>query len=134
MSASLVTQEQLTIGKAQIIQSPSPNNTFVAMFEDDGETGYFYACDSSIATFILDAMHIYNVKEVTHANKAFRFEIAWSNDGTKAALFVNQVAHAVIDFSAKRGYCRSNYPPPTPDWARFYPDHKWTDEALKLLK
>lgn len=134
MPASIVTQESLTIGQAQVIQSPAPKHTFVAMFEDDGQTGYFYACDSAAPTFILDAMHIYNVKEVTNASGPYQLDVAWTDDGTKAALFLNKIAHAVIDFSAKRGYCRSNFPPPSPDWARFHPDHAWTEAALNLLK
>lgn len=134
MSASIVTQEALTIGQPQVIQSPAPKTSFVAVFEDDGETGYLYACDSSASTFIVDALHIYNVKQVTGANQSYQVEIAWSGDGTKTALFINKVAHAVIDFEAKRGYCRANFPPPTPDWAQFHPDHAWDDVALDLLK
>ena len=103
------------------------------LVEDDGETGYFYACDSSHENFILDAMHIYNVKHVIDKGQIYLLSVIWSSDGLKAGLFINRQPHALIDFSAHRGYCRSNFPPPAPEWAKFHPDHAWDMKVLDLL-
>ena len=128
-----VTEQDLYIGQKTVFQAPSPINSFVASFEDDGETGYFYACDSSSENFILDAMHVYNVKHVIDKGQIYLLSVIWSSDGLKAGLSINRQPHALIDFSAHRGYCRSNFPPPAPEWAKFHPDHSWDMKALELL-
>ena len=44
----------------------SPGGHYSAVFEDDGETGYFYAMDlNRTDQMILDAVQIYNVANVT---------------------------------------------------------------------
>lgn len=89
--------------------SDSPTSNFSAVFEDNGETGYLYACKrSGEQTSILDAVHIYNVRNVVDREIESRGEILWSSDGLKAALLLNGHPHAVIDFSARRAHCRSN--------------------------
>lgn len=55
-------QSQLVVGEAQVIKSLAPEGMLAAVFEDDGETGYFYALDESVnGNAIQDAVHIYNV-------------------------------------------------------------------------
>ncbi|MDP1624352.1 MAG: DUF2251 domain-containing protein, partial [bacterium] len=44
----LATQEEFFPGKAFLLTAQSPRNNFGAAFEDDGETGYFYAMDLSL--------------------------------------------------------------------------------------
>ncbi|MDP1624288.1 MAG: DUF2251 domain-containing protein, partial [bacterium] len=46
--ATLATQEEFFPGKAFLLTAQSPRNNFGAAFEDDGETGYFYAMDLSL--------------------------------------------------------------------------------------
>jgi hypothetical protein len=41
--------------------SESGSEPFATVFEDDGETGYFYAMDLRREEQIVDAVHIYNV-------------------------------------------------------------------------
>jgi hypothetical protein len=65
---------------------------------------------------IQQALHIYNVQNVTDRAKESTVVLTWSADGQKACLLLNNYPHAVFDFEAKRGYCRTNFPPPG-DWS-----------------
>ena len=103
------------------------------MFEDDGQTGYFYAYERTApAGTILDAVQIYSVKNVTDRELPSVAEIVWSADGLKAALLINSHPHAVIDFDDRRAYSRTNFPPTTGPWS----DHErvpWSDDLMRLL-
>lgn len=65
--AILVTiQAELVVGEAQVIKSLAPEGMLAAVFEDDGETGYFYALDESVdGNPIQDALHIYNAEDIS---------------------------------------------------------------------
>ena len=108
--------------------SDSPSNDFSAIFEDDGQTGYFYAYRRGAAQGgILDAVHIYNVANVVDRQLESTAEILWSSDGLKAALLINAWPHAVIDFGARCSYCRTGFPPPSGSWSR----GPWTDDLMR---
>jgi hypothetical protein len=108
----------LTPGTPTFYARDSATSSFSGVFEDDGNTGYFYAYDRAAPgnARILDACHIYNVASVADRGGPSELEIIWTRDGLKAALLINDYAHAVIDFGARRAYCRSNFPPPTGQW------------------
>ena len=96
------------------------------MFEDDGETGYFYGLDPSRGEQpILDALLVYNVEAVSDRDRPSTLQVAWSTSGEQAALLINSFPHAVFDFAARRGYCRSGFPPPL---------HEWHEEVLDLFR
>lgn len=126
--------DTLFVGKKYFNASDSVSKKYSVVFEDDGETGYFYAIlrEDNGDQPILDAMHIYNVRDVVDKNKSSEIKIFWSKDGLKSVLVINDYPHAVFDFESKRGYCRTNFPPPDNSWTKF--SHEWTDDALKLFK
>ena len=96
------------------------------------QTGFFYALDTTLGENpIVDAVHIYNVEAVTDKHRASKVQIVWSEDDRKLALLINGYPHAVFDFAAKRGYCRSGFPPPSGDWSTH--GHAWDDATLKLF-
>ena len=133
MSALLCAEETFTVGEPTVVDAMSPTLDLAVVFEDNGETGYLYAaalCGSEIE--ICDAVQIYNVESVTDREIPSTIQLIWSEDGQKALLLINRYPHAVFDFEAKRGYCRSNFPIPNPDWSDF--DHTWDDAALDLFK
>ena len=134
-TGSRITKEQtIRVGEKVVIEGPSPSALFSVVFEDDGETGYFYALDVSRQEDpILDALHIYDVVAVTDRDLPSQTQIVWSADGLKAALVINGYVHAVFDFEAKRGHCRDGFPPPLGDW-REQQGHDWDDRALDLFK
>ena len=81
---------------------------------------------------ILDAVQIYNVENVVDRDRPSQVGIVWSSDGARCALLINNYPHAVFDFCAKRGYCRTNFPnfenPGDGSWIKA--DHSWSDEAV----
>jgi len=130
MAARIDIEETIEVGEALVLTSESPTSSYAVVFEDDEDTGYFYAVSMVDSDFrILDAMHIYNVKNVADRNKPSRVTIAWSEDGMKAALLINDYAHAIFNFEEKQGYCRTNFPTPGTGWK----GHEWSDEALALF-
>jgi hypothetical protein len=133
MSSTIGAEEQFLVGKDAYVSSKSPTTAYGAFFEDDGDTGYFYGMDlSREANQVLDALHIYNVASVVDKEKPSVARIEWSDDGSKAALFINGYAHAVFDFSGKRGYCRTNFPSPDRKWTSF--GHEWSETALEWFR
>ncbi len=133
MGEALICAEQkFTVGKQIVVNCNSPKNSFAVVFEDDGETGYFYGLDTSREENpILDALHIYNVNNVTDKDIPSVVQIVWSDDGKKALLMINEYPHAAFDFVAKRGYCRTNFPTPDHKWTKY--GHEWDDSVMKLF-
>jgi hypothetical protein len=134
MAVKLVAEQEIRVGETAFVQGASPTPPFVVIFEDDGTTGYFYAYDTSrTGNPIVDAMHIYNVADVTDKHLPSFVQIVWSEDDQKAALLINKYPHAIFDFSARRGYCRTGFPPPTTDgWTQH--GHEWNDKAEDLFR
>ena len=132
MPVNVVAKQQFAVGTADFVEGAAPNGSFAVVFEDDGDTGYFYALDKSQSSQpIQDAMHIYDVANVTHKDLPSIVELGWSPDAHKAILLINDCAHAVFDFSAKRGYCRTGFPPPSESSG--WKGHDWDDSAFKLF-
>ncbi len=133
LGAQLVAEQVIRVGQAVVVEAPSPAGDFGVVFEDDGETGYLYGLDFACKDNpIADALHIYNVADVTDADRPSRLQLFWSEDGRKAAAVINGYTHAVFDFSTKRAYCRTGFPPPSGDWSAH--PHTWDDAALDLFR
>lgn len=121
-------RETITIGQAVAIQAPAEAPPFSVVFEDDGKTGFLYGMDNSRrASPVVDALHIYTVEQVADRHDPFLLEIIWSGDNKVAVLFLNRRPHAAFDFGARRGTCRTGFPPHGGDWTTH--DHTW-DEAV----
>ncbi len=122
-------------GKEAFADSASANGNWAVVFEDDGDTGYFYALDLNEEkkgeNSIQEALQIYNAKSVTDSHKESIASIIWSLDGDKACLLINDYPHAIIDFAAKRAYCRTNFPSPG-KWKDH--DFTWDDRVLSFFK
>lgn len=125
-------EAQLVVGKAIVVECPSPTGGLGAVFEDDGETGYFYALDFAAGDNpIQEAMSIYDVAQVVDRQKPSSLVIRWSKDGRRVGLWINGHPHAVFDFVAKRGYSRTNFPAPG-KWKGH--DFAWDDAALDFFR
>jgi hypothetical protein len=123
-------------GDSSFVAEDSSNGQYSAVFEDDGETGYFYALDlTRTDNMILDAVHIYNVANVTDKDRPSKLAIVWTGDGLKCALTINGYPHAVFDFAAQRGFCRTNFPNFQSQSEGSWPqsDHTWSDAAVAWL-
>jgi len=133
MGSCIAKEQTIQAGEEVVIEGPSPSASFSVVFEDDGETGYFYGLDTSRQDGpILDALHIYDVAAVTDRDIPSQVRIIWSADGLKAALAINSYVHAVFDFEAKRGYCRDGFPEPLGNWSE--QGHNWDDRAIDLFR
>lgn len=127
----IYTEEDFLVGKDVFIDSVAGNANAV-IFEDDGETGYFYAVDPNRDTEILDALHIYNVADVRNKDKPAEAKISWTEEEDKAFLFINNYCHAVFDFENRAGYCRNGFPECNRSWARVS-ERKLTDARFTDL-
>jgi hypothetical protein len=122
--------ERFLPGSETWYASDSPHNAFSAVFEDDGQTAYFYAYNRAAReTPILDAVHVYNVANVVDRQIESLVEIIWSQDGLKASLLINDFPHAVLDFVSQTAYCRTGFPPASKTWHR----GTWDDALMRLF-
>ena len=92
------------------------NLDYGVAFEDDENTGYFYAVNIVDDNFeIINAVHIYDVENIVDKNIISNIKILWSEDFNKAYLKINNYFHAVIDFENRKAYSRNNFPPANND-------------------
>jgi len=134
MPIQVTAEQEFFVGQPTVVEGAAPEGPFVAVFEDDESTGYFYALDSSKkGQPIQDALQIYNVANVTDRAKLSLVKIGWSVDSLKVALLINGHPHAVFDFSTKQGYCRTGFPPPALESAWGTQGHEWSESAIQLF-
>lgn len=125
---SIRLEEEIQVGNEVVLSSDSPTANYGVVFEDDGTVSYLYGVEFSGENYdVLDAMHIYNVAAVIDKDIPSTIQIVWSEDGLKAALFINDYPHAVFDFANYNGFCRTNFPSPGPNWKR----PEWSNHALE---
>lgn len=87
-----------------VIDSSSPNNKWVTVFEDNGETGYMYLCsfnENGEFDRIVDHLWIYNQinPPIEECKKVF---IIWSDDSNRTGLIVDGECWGIFDLSSKR--------------------------------
>ena len=109
-------EEEFTVGHYTYLTSSSPTSPFAVVFEDNKETGYFYATNTAPTLEIPDALHIYNVLNVEDRYKPSKIQLVWSDGGTIASLLINSYCHAVFDFEKRAGYCRNGFPQTNSEW------------------
>ena len=134
MNGYLMQEQDWIAGQDTFIESVSPENRYGVVFEDDGETAYFYAIEKDEAgdgMRILDALHIRNTHpEETEADSA-ALKIIWARDWMKCALIIDGYVHALFDFEAQSGYNINEFPPPNAFWTKG--DRKLGDELIQKL-
>lgn len=96
MPIYLTAESELHVGQGSVTEAPAEAGTYVVVFEDDEDTGYFYALDTAAeGNPIQDALHIYNVADVSDKHKPSSVKIGWSVDHSKAALLINDYPHLI---------------------------------------
>jgi hypothetical protein len=125
--------DQVEHGKpgSELVLGSQSEAGWAVVFEDDGENGYFYACET-VNGPILDALHIYNVASVTDRARPSEYKIGWSPSGRQAILMINGYAHAVFDFDGRKGWCRSGFPPSNETWST--DGHEWHESCLTTFR
>src|SRR5512138_349873 len=128
MPSEIVLTETITLGNPITLECSSPKTNYSVVFEDDGDTGYFYGLNlDNTKQPVLDSLLVYNVKDILDEKVSVKVEIIWSDDGLKSCLAINGFKHAIFDFESKKAYCRTGLPAPDP---RYTSSHKWSDAAL----
>jgi hypothetical protein len=137
MNGYLMLERQWTPGEDLFAESFSPESPYGVVFEDDGQTAYFYAVEKDkegTGLRVLDALHIRETGgELAEApaQKASRLQIVWSRDWMKSALVIDGLCHALFDFIAHGGYNINEFPPPNELWTEG--DRKLTMELMQKL-
>ena len=95
----LTLEDELFLGTPKQVGTHSTVHDHLAvMFEDDGQTGYFYALDMrQNEQPIADMLHVYNVDSASNHHEARKLEICWDASGYLALLLINGYPHAVFD-------------------------------------
>lgn len=128
----LIYEDQTFVaGQDTFIESTAENGNAV-VFEDNGETGYFYAVDRNGHLNILDALHIYNVADVIDTDKPSIIKILWTEDFMKAVLSINNYYHTIFNFKEKAGYCRNGFPNSNSSWT-LIDERVLTDELIDKI-
>ena len=126
----LALEDNLYIGTPKQVGSTSMEQAHLSvMFEDDGESGYFYAIDTTKPNPIVDSLFVYNVTSVEEHQLCRKLEICWANHGKMALLFINDYPHAVFDFERLVGYNHSKYP--EPDLMTMWSHAETTEDLIK---
>ncbi|SQI43320.1 Uncharacterized protein conserved in bacteria [Leminorella richardii] len=132
MTIYVTAQDELIVGSEIAVESNAPEGDLAAVFEDDGDTGYFYALDYSVeGNPIQDAVHIYNAEDVTDGEKPSEVKIGWSEDSRKCVLLINGYPHGAFNFDTKRGYCRTGFPDSIGEWSK--EGHQWDDAVDRFF-
>jgi hypothetical protein len=99
-------KNQHRIGTEFFSDSMSPQGGFATVFEDDGETGYFYALDTkSVNQQIVSALHVYDVASEGNGTQVL-LETIWTSDGLMCGFLIDHTVVAVFDFGDKSGWQR----------------------------
>jgi len=121
MNGYLLREQVYTAGEDTFIECIPDETNYGVVFEDDTDTGYFYAIEVDKSTGkmnILDALHIYSVEEMPEAQRKGTIRMIWSKDWQRCALVINNYCHAVFDFENQGGYNRNEFPEPNAIWTK----------------
>lgn len=134
MPLNIVATQTLRVGRPLVVDADSPAGRYAALFEDDGQTGLFYAIDTDAdANPVQDAVLVYVAADVTDAALDSTLEIGWSDDGRKALLLINDQPHAAFDFERRQGWCLTGLPEAALDKAWSPASRQWSEDVEALF-
>ena len=142
MNGYLMQELELVQGEDNFLESFSPESRYGVVFEDDGDTAYFYAVEkdeSGGGLKVLDALHIYEAPDpddppppgTGEGSGKSKLLIVWSRDWMKCALVLDGNCQAIFDFEAQGGYSINEFPPPNDIWTKG--ERKLTNELIGKL-
>jgi hypothetical protein len=130
MNGYLMQEANWIAGEDLFLESFAAENSYGVVFEDDGDTAFFYAVEKTADELrILDALHIHESNEEADPLPAAQLKIIWAKDWLKCALVIDGHVHALFDFEAHGGYNINEFPPPNEFWTAG--DRKLTGELIK---
>ena len=135
MPLTIVAKETLRVGQPLVVDADSPEGRHAVVFEDDGQTGLFYAIDTDVddANPVQDALLVYVVADVTDSALESTLEIGWSDDGARALLLINDQPHAAFDFTRRQGWCLTGLPEAAVNKAWSQATRQWSEDVEALF-
>ena len=93
----LTLEDQLFLGQPKQVGTHSTVHDHLAvMFEDDGETGYFYALDMrQNAQPVVDCLHVYNADNTRNHHEARKLEILLLNKVSPTISSNHKLSHII---------------------------------------
>lgn len=85
----------LPVNDAEFIVDSTGPNGLVAVFEDDGSTGYLYLYEPN-GRGVMRHLHVYNRTTTVHPHDA-DVEVKWSRDSNRCGVFVWGQLRGVMD-------------------------------------
>jgi hypothetical protein len=136
MPLKIAATETLRVGQPLVVDADSPAGRYATVFEDDGETGCFYAVDTDVedGNPVQDALLVYVAADVLDADEASTLEIGWSADGLKALLLINDMPHAAFDFERRQGWCLLGLPAVAVNKAWSKASREWSENVEALFE
>jgi hypothetical protein len=136
MSLKIVVTQTLKVGQPLVVDADSPAGRYAVVFEDDGDTGSFYAVDTDVedGNPVQDALLVYVAADVLDADEASTLEVGWSEDGLKALLLINDVPHAAFDFEKRQGWCVLGLPAVAVNKAWSTASREWDEDVEALFE
>ena len=132
MNGYLMQEADWIAGEDLFLESFAAENSYGVVFEDDGDTAFFYAVEKTNEELrILDALHIHESDEEAEPLPSAQLKIIWAKDWLKCALVIDGHVHALFDFEAHGGYNINEFPPPNEFWTAG--DRKLTEELIKAM-
>jgi hypothetical protein len=87
---NLGAEAKITVGTPDtLLESTVAAGERSVIFEDDGTTGYFYAVRPGAELEMLDALHVYDVANVTDRQIPVTVQIFWDEAESAAVLLIN---------------------------------------------
>jgi hypothetical protein len=135
MPLTIVATQTLRVGQPLVVDADSPAGRYLAVFEDDGRTGCFYAVDTDVedANPVQDGLLVYVAADVSDADLDSTLEIGWSDDGRKALLLINDQPHAAFDFERRQGWCLTGLPEAAVNKAWSQASRQWSEDVEALF-
>lgn len=95
-------------GSGAYLASDSPTAPIAVVFEDDQTTGYIYILVhvESDVNPIQESLWLYNANQISDSHLDSECAIAWSEDGLKAMVLINQYPWAAINFETQEAVSR----------------------------
>lgn len=93
------------------------DRTFGAIFEDDGQAGYFYLCSLNPKE-ILNHVEIYQAADLPFPIREEHIQIYWAEHGQRAALCIRSWPLAVLDIPTRKGWLLPELPEDASDTQR----------------
>jgi len=135
MPLKIAARETLRVGQPLVVDADSPAGRYAVVFEDDGESGLFYAVDTEVedANPVQDALLVYVAADVSDAALESTLEIGWSDDGRKVLLLINDQPHAAFDFDRRQGWCLTGLPEAAVNKSWSKAARQWSEDVEALF-